>query len=90
MPEDPNPWDLLAAALDELVDVGVMPPERRPGAEIVAWSAVHGFATLRANRSFEVSGDRDPDPELLLAAISRSLDLDATRPAEVRARLDRR
>ena len=77
LPEDPNPWNLLAAALDELVSVGAMAPERRPGAEIVAWSAVHGFATLRANRSFEVSGEPDPDPERLLAAIARSLDLEA-------------
>ena len=76
VPEDPNPWNLLAAVLDELVDVGAMAPERRPGAEIVAWSAVHGFAMLRANRSFEVSGERDPDPERLLAAIAKSpLDL---------------
>ena len=75
LPEDPNPWNLLAAALDELVNVRAMAPERRPGAEIVAWSAVHGFAMLRANRSFEVSGERDPDPERLLAAIASSLDL---------------
>lgn len=75
-PEDPNPWHLLAAALDELVASGAMPSERRSGAEVVAWSAVHGFATLRANRSFETSDDPDPDPEALLAAIARSLDLE--------------
>ncbi len=75
-PEDPNPWDLLAASLDELMNVGAMPPDRRPGAEIVAWSAVHGFATLRANRSFEVSGERDPDPERLLTAIASALALE--------------
>lgn len=53
-----------------------MPVERRRGAEIVAWSAVHGFATLRATRSFESSGEPDPDPEALLEAIARSLDLE--------------
>jgi len=73
--EDPNPWHVLAAALDELVATGVMPRERRPGAEIVAWSAVHGFATLRAGRAFDVSGASDPDPEALLDAIARSLEL---------------
>ena len=76
--EDPNPWQLLAAALDELVAVGAMPKARRPGAEILAWSAVHGFATLRANRSFEVSGEPNPDAEALLLAIARSLDLRST------------
>ncbi|MGQ2978743.1 MAG: TetR/AcrR family transcriptional regulator, partial [Polaromonas sp.] len=33
-----NPFELLGAALDKLVAAGVMPPERRPGAEYLAWS----------------------------------------------------
>ncbi|MFD0345260.1 WHG domain-containing protein [Kitasatospora aburaviensis] len=37
---------LLSARLDELVDAGALPPERRPGAEYSAWSAVHGLAHL--------------------------------------------
>ncbi|VTU34413.1 Bacterial regulatory proteins, tetR family [Variovorax sp. SRS16] len=41
-----NPFELLGAALDRLVEAGVMPPERRPGAEYLAWSAVHGLALL--------------------------------------------
>lgn len=71
--EDPSPWHVLAAALDELVATGAMPLERRAGAEVIAWSAVHGFAILRAGHAFDVSGDPDPDPEALLEAIARSL-----------------
>ncbi|MDO9405188.1 MAG: TetR/AcrR family transcriptional regulator [Polaromonas sp.] len=41
-----NPFELLGAALDRLVDAGVLPRERRPGAEFLAWSAVHGLAML--------------------------------------------
>jgi len=41
-----NPFQLLGAALDRLVEAGVLPAERRPGAEYLAWSAVHGFAML--------------------------------------------
>jgi AcrR family transcriptional regulator len=73
-----NPWHLLGAALDGLVAVGAMRTDRRAGAEVLAWSTVHGFATLRANQSFEASGDPSPDPETLLDAIARSLDVDAT------------
>jgi hypothetical protein len=29
-----------------MVKSGVMPPDRRPGAEYLAWSAVHGLAFL--------------------------------------------
>jgi len=42
----PHPFALLGAALDRLVTAGLMPPERRPGAELLAWSAVHGLAML--------------------------------------------
>ena len=41
-----TPFQLLAAALDELVEAGVLHHERRPGAEYLAWSAVHGLAML--------------------------------------------
>ncbi len=41
-----TPFQLLAAALDELVDAGVLPRRRRPGAQFLAWSAVHGLAML--------------------------------------------
>lgn len=41
-----TPFQLLAGALDELVEARVLPPERRRGAEFLAWSAVHGLAIL--------------------------------------------
>lgn len=41
-----NPFQLLGQALDRLVAAGVLPAERRPGAEFLAWSAVHGLALL--------------------------------------------
>jgi AcrR family transcriptional regulator len=41
-----NPYELLCDAVDLLVASGVMPAARRPGAEILAWSAVHGLAML--------------------------------------------
>jgi len=41
-----DPFELLSAALDRLVAAGVLPEARRPGAEYLAWSAVHGLAML--------------------------------------------
>ncbi len=41
-----TPFGLLAASLDELAAAGELSAERRPGAEFLAWSAVHGFAML--------------------------------------------
>ena len=41
-----TPFQLLSAALDGLVEAGVLPAERRLGAEFLAWSSVHGLAML--------------------------------------------
>ena len=41
-----TPFQLLGSALDGLVEAGMLPPERRPGAEFLAWSAVHGLGML--------------------------------------------
>jgi len=41
-----NPFQLLGMALDRMVAADVLPKERRPGAEFLAWSTVHGFAML--------------------------------------------
>jgi len=45
-PSGRTPYGLLTAALDELVDAGLMPASRRPQAEFLAWSSVHGLAML--------------------------------------------
>lgn len=41
-----NPFELLGAALDAMVAADVLPADRRPQAEYLAWSAVHGMALL--------------------------------------------
>ena len=41
-----DPFDVLDQVLDEAQAAGLLDPRRRPGAEIAAWSAVHGLAGL--------------------------------------------
>lgn len=41
-----GPYALLSGVLDDLVRCGVLDESRREGAEIPAWAAVHGLATL--------------------------------------------
>lgn len=45
-PPKPVPFAMLTQALDDLVAEGVLSADRRPGAELRAWVAVHGFASL--------------------------------------------
>ncbi|MFJ2994007.1 TetR/AcrR family transcriptional regulator [Pandoraea sp. NPDC087047] len=41
-----NPFELLGAALDGMVDAGIIRAEQRPGAQYLAWAAVHGLSVL--------------------------------------------
>jgi AcrR family transcriptional regulator len=41
-----TPFQLLGGVLDELVAAGALPQRRRPAAEFLAWSSVHGLAML--------------------------------------------
>jgi AcrR family transcriptional regulator len=44
--EEASPYLALLHALNELVEVGYLPQEHRPMAELAAWSTVHGLAAL--------------------------------------------
>lgn len=44
--DEPDPFHVLSGTLDELVRVGALAPERRIGAELKAWTTVHGYASL--------------------------------------------
>jgi len=68
-------YGLLGQALDALVEVGLMPAERREGAEIVCWSAVHGFANLHIDGPLRERppAERDVELERMLDLLERGL-----------------
>jgi hypothetical protein len=49
-PATPTPYEILGRALDGLVADKVLDPKKRGGAELKAWSVVHGFALLALDR----------------------------------------
>jgi AcrR family transcriptional regulator len=44
--DQPQPLEYLQAALDHLVQAGLMEPARRPNIEYPTWATVHGLAVL--------------------------------------------
>ena len=44
--DQPQPLELLQAALDNLVQAGLLEPEHRPNIEYPTWATVHGLAVL--------------------------------------------
>jgi len=54
-----SPLGLLRAALDELVEAGVLDPHRRVGIEYPVWSIVHGTAVLTGQGPLRDSTDAE-------------------------------
>ena len=48
-----TPYASLSRVLDELLAAGVIDSARRPGAELLAWSAIHGLATLLVSQALK-------------------------------------
>lgn len=74
-PESADPFQLLGAALDRFVTAGILPPARRPGAEYLAWSAVHGLALLLSDGPLHRMGvaQREAISERLLDMVEQGL-----------------
>ncbi|WP_067474394.1 TetR/AcrR family transcriptional regulator [Actinomadura hibisca] len=70
-----TPFQLLGAALDDLVACDLMSPERRPGAEFLVWSCVHGLAVLLIDGPLRGLPDELTDPAVhdLIDLIERGL-----------------
>ena len=71
----PGPFELLGSALDGLVAAGVLPAARRPQAEYLAWSAVHGLALLVSDGPLQsvTRAQVDALAERLLEMVERGL-----------------
>ncbi|ODR14812.1 TetR/AcrR family transcriptional regulator [Mycobacterium shimoidei] len=71
------PYLALVEALDAMVTEGVLPAERRAGAEWPCWSAVHGFAELALHGPLRRSSRREIDAlagrtvDAIIAGLSR-------------------
>jgi AcrR family transcriptional regulator len=70
-----DPYGLLGRALDELEAAGALGQGRREGAEVLCWSAVHGYAVLHLDGPLHgvPEEEREAGLESLLDQIERGL-----------------
>jgi AcrR family transcriptional regulator len=73
--EEAAPYILLGQVLDELVEVGALSPDGRLGADVVCWSAVHGFSVLLLDGPLgDLEGaEREGVLEKLIATVEQGL-----------------
>ena len=74
-PDDEGPYAVLVSALDDLVEVGVLPAERRAASALTCWSAVHGFAMLHLRGPLRILSppEREATLEQLLDTLHAGL-----------------
>ena len=73
--EPTGPYAVLNQVLDELVACGAVTPERRLGADVACWSAVHGFSDLVVHGPLRDLPDdlRDAARDVVLDVVQRGL-----------------
>ncbi len=57
LPQGRDPYQLLVDTLGALVHTGAITASARAGADLAAWSAVHGLASLLVERTVPLGGD---------------------------------
>ncbi|MFI6777309.1 TetR/AcrR family transcriptional regulator [Nocardia sp. NPDC050412] len=73
-PESAEPFEILNQVLDEAQAAGLLDSNRRPGAAIAAWSAVHGLAGLLVDGPLPTTrADIDFALEQVLGLVARGL-----------------
>ncbi len=78
-----DPYGMLNAALDDLVEVGYLSSADRVGADVTCWSAVHGFSVLNVEGPLRglPAEERDAALMTMLLGIDRGLGARGTWPA---------
>jgi AcrR family transcriptional regulator len=71
--DDPQAWAVLVEAVDEMVSTGAIPATRRQDAPIIAWSGVHGLATILTASIWPTGYTFDDEVDAVISGISRAI-----------------
>lgn len=72
-PDAPDAWQVLVAAIDEMVAAGAMPESLRTEAPWLAWSAVHGLASILTRAPLPEPADLERILDGVLNGVQRAL-----------------
>lgn len=69
----PDAWGVLVDAIDEMIAAGLTPAARRHDGTMIAWSAVHGLATILTSSIWPVGLDATREIDAVVKGVVRSL-----------------
>lgn len=72
-PDDPDAWQVLVSAIDDMVDSGATPETLRAEAPWIAWSAVHGLASILVQAGLPERQDAERLLDGVLLGVQRGL-----------------
>ena len=72
-PDDPSPWLSLTDSIDQMIDAGVIQSARREDVSMIAWSSVHGIATIVTSSICPTGVSADQQIDAVIAGIIRSI-----------------
>ena len=75
-PENPSPWGILNDCLDQLLTNNVISKSVRGKAPMIAWSMVHGFASLASQGLTGDAQETKKSMNTVLASVLTSLEID--------------
>ncbi len=72
-PDNPSAWSVLVDAIEQMITAGAVPLARRKDAPMIAWSGVHGIATILISSIWPQGVGADQQIDAVIGGISRSL-----------------
>jgi hypothetical protein len=72
-PDDPSPWLSLTDSIDQMISAGVIASTRREDISMIAWSSVHGIATIVTSSIWPAGVNADQQIDAVIAGIIRSM-----------------
>lgn len=73
-PDNPSAWQVLTEGVQELVAAGLVTESGADKAALIAWSGVHGIASILVRNALNGPTDRDDAVDIVLDALMRSLE----------------
>ncbi|MFZ9619043.1 MAG: hypothetical protein ACO3A3_05700, partial [Ilumatobacteraceae bacterium] len=67
------PWLSLTDSIDQMIDAGVIQSARREDVSMIAWSSVHGIATIVTSSIWPTGVSADQQIDAVIVGIIRSI-----------------